>query len=114
MLAVQCHTDRFGIMSKTIDGSAWFDQASAEDIIDFLDGGWQGSTWRSFAAFDFLEFYKSGPLAGINAHLEANSDEDIVLLLDIDPDHGLAWMEANRPEVYEELSQKQRASFSYA
>ena len=114
MLEVRCHTDRFGIISKSIDGSAWFDRASTEDIIDLLDGGWQGSTGHSFAAYDFLEFYKGDALSGINAHLEANSDQDIVMLIDLDSDNAIAWFEANRPDVFDELTAKQRNALSYA
>ena len=115
MIEIRCHTDRYGIMSKTIDGTAWFEQASAEDIHDFLDGGWQGNTSSSFSAFDFLEFFKGDELSAINAHLEANSGEDIALLLDVvDPEQTVAWLETYHPEAADLLNQNQRSSFSYA
>lgn len=115
MIEIRCHTDRYGIMSKTIDGTAWFEQASAEDIEAFLDGGWQGNASSSFAAFDFLEFFKGEELSAINAHLEANSDEDIALLLDVvDPEQALEWLETYHPDAADLLSQSQRVTFSYA
>ncbi|NTF17323.1 hypothetical protein G6L37_02605 [Agrobacterium rubi] len=114
MIEIRCHTNRYGIMSKTIDGSAWFEQASTDDVIAFLDDRWQGNTGHSFAAYDFLEFYKDDALAAINGHLEANSDEDISVLMDIDPEQGMAWFEENRPDVFEELSASQQTSLSYA
>lgn len=114
MLQVQCSTDRFGRMSKTIDGSAWFDQASEEDIIDFIDGRWVGNTGSSIAAFDFLEFYKEGALKDIDAHLSANPEREISLLLAVDPEEGMAWFEENRPEIYEALVRQNQGVYSFA
>jgi hypothetical protein len=115
MLAVHCHTDRRGPISKTIDGSTWFDQASAEDIVAFLDGDrWQGNLSSSFAALDFLDFYKDDRLAEIDARLSRDADHDVNVLFDVDPEQGMAWFEANRPDVFEELSRTSQRAYSFA
>ncbi len=115
MLAVYCHTDRRGPIAETIDGSAWFGQASVEDIVAFLDGDrWQGNLGSSFAALDFLDFYKDEKLAAIDAQLTKGSGHDINVLFDIDPEHGMAWFEANRPDVFEELSSTRHRAYSFA
>ncbi|MNU30451.1 hypothetical protein D3C71_189510 [compost metagenome] len=115
MLAVHCHTDRRGSISKTFDGSAWFDQASVEDIVAFLDGDrWQGNLSSSFAALDFLEFYKDDRLAEIDARLTKDADHDINVLFDVDAEQGMAWFEANRPDVFEELSRTSQRAYSFA
>jgi hypothetical protein len=114
MLPVHCYTDRFGRMSSTVDGSAWFDQASEEDIMDFLDGRWEGNTGSSIAAFDFLEFYKDSSLLAIDSHLTRHADRDIDLKLAVDAEVGMAWFEENRPEIYEALVRSNQNVFSYA
>jgi hypothetical protein len=115
MLAVHCHTDRRGPISTTIDGSAWFDQASVEDIVDFLDGDrWQGNLSSSFAALDFLDFYKTDKLADIDAKLTREADHDVNVLFDVDSEQAMAWFEANRPDVFEELTSVRRTALSFA
>lgn len=114
MLAVYCHTDRRGPASKTIDGSAWFDQASVEDIVAFLDGDrWQGNLSSSFAALDFLDFYKDR-LEEIEKRLAKDADHEINVLFDVDPEQGMEWFEANRPDVFEELSSTNERVYSIA
>lgn len=101
MLKVHCFTDSRRLVSSTINGAEWFEQASEEDILDFLDDGWQGNAGSHIAAYDFLEFYKDGPLKSLNEHLERESKHEINVLMDIDPEHGLAWFEHNRPDVFD-------------
>lgn len=114
MLQVHCKTDFRRLVSSTIDGTAWFDQASTDDIMDFLTDGWQGHSGASFAAYDFLDFYREGALKEIHQHLERESKWDINILMDIDPEAGLAWFEDNRPDVFERIVRTEYAPRSFA
>ena len=101
MVRAEAHSDDM-IAAAKFDATAWFDQASDDQVVDLADAGWGGD----YQADEVASFFENSPgfdrLTDMYGHLfRANRDREARVGFECHVHSGdaFAWLEGNRPAL---------------
>jgi len=101
MIRAEVHDDEFRTSAR-FDATAWFDQASDEEILDLAKIEWRGDKPADVVA-EFFEGHNVGTPDTVEDVFKAVNVLDTGYEVSVEPDDALRWVKTHRPHLMEKI-----------